>query len=135
MIALNVDAATPLKTLIAQEAPDTSIYINGGLPSSGLPSAFIVIEPNGGIRTNATKFGNASCVLSVSVYVALLTTGATNITKENLVIGKFQNLFSPVVKATGFTYEIMKNPIMYSGKSIVSGYSTKIININCFINY
>jgi len=138
-VPLNIDVSTPLKTLIAAETPDTSIYVNGGLLSSGLPGTFILIEPNGGIKTNATKFGNALCVLSVSIYVALLSTGATNLTKENLIVGEFQSLFQSVIKTTvganHFTYELSPNPMMYSGKSLISGYSTKIINVNCFINY
>lgn len=135
MIALNIDAATPLKELLLSAGADVSIYVNGGLPSSGLPTSFLLIEPNGGIRTNAIKFGNATCVLSLSVYTKLLSTGATNLTLENLLVGKFQSLFGDVVRKDEFTYELGRNPVMYSGKSLISGYSTKIINVNCFINY
>lgn len=135
MTALNIDASTPLKGLIQQAGSDASIYVNGGLPTTGLPNAFILIEPNGGIRTEATKFANATCVLSVSVYIKLLSTGAANLTLENLTIGKFQDLFDDVVTKDEFTYELMTNPVMYTGKSLISGYSTKIINVNCFINY
>lgn len=135
MTALNIDASTPLKGLIQQAGSDASIYVNGGLPTTGLPNAFILIEPNGGIRTEATKFANATCVLSVSVYTKLLSTGAANLTLENLTISKFQDLFDDVVTKDEFTYELMTNPVMYSGKSLISGYSTKIINVNCFINY
>ena len=135
MTALNIDASTPLKGLIQQAGSDASIYVNGGLPTTRLPNAFILIEPNGGIRTEATKFANATCVLSVSVYTKLLSTGAANLTLENLTIGKFQDLFDDVVTKDEFTYELMTNPVMYSGKSLISGYSTKIINVNCFINY
>ena len=135
MTALNIDASTPLKGLIQQTGSDASIYVNGGLPTTGLANAFILIEPNGGIRTEATKFANATCVLSVSVYTKLLSTGAANLTLENLTIGKFQDLFDDVVTKDEFTYELMTNPVMYTGKSLISGYSTKIINVNCFINY
>jgi len=139
MVPLNIDSVTPLKNLILSVTSDTSIYTNGGLPSSGLPGSFILIDPNGGIRTNASKFGNALCTLSVSIYVSLLSTGATNITKENMIVDNFQSLFKDILKAsTGenhFTYELASTPMMYSGKSLISGYSTKIININSFINY
>ena len=116
MTALNIDASTPLKGLIQQAGSDASIYVNGGLPTTGLPNAFILIEPNGGIRTEATKFANATCVLSVSVYTKLLSTGAANLTLENLTIGKFQDLFDDVVTKDEFTYELMTNPVMYTGK-------------------
>lgn len=118
---------------------DASIYVNGGLTSSGLPDSFILIEPNGGIKTNAEKFAQASCVLSVSIYTKLLTTGAVNQIKSNLVIGKFQSLFEDTTTTTfgqdSFAYELAVNPVVYDGKSLVSGYSTKIINVNCYINY
>lgn len=139
MVALNIDCSTPLKTLMTTAGADVSIYTDGGLITTGLPTAFILIEPNGGIRTDAEKFEQASCVLSVSIYTKLLTTGATNITKENLTIGKFQSLFEDTVTTisgqNSFTYELADNPVMYSGKSLISGYSTKVINVNCFINY
>jgi hypothetical protein len=138
-VPLNIDVSTPLRTLMASAGADCSIYVNGGLPSSGLPASFILIETNGGIKTNASKFGNAFCVLSVSIYVALLSNGAVNPTKEDILLGKFQSLFQSVIKITvgsnHFTYELSANPMMYSGKSLISGYSTKILNVNCFINY
>ena len=139
MLPLNIDASSPLKALLTAAGSDASIYINGGLPSAALPDSFILIDPNGGFSTKANKFGNATCVLAVSIYTKLLSTGATNLAKEGIVIGKFQNLFEEVVTTmlgqNSFTYELSLNPVMYSGKSIVSGYSTKIINVNCYINY
>lgn len=92
MVSLNIDASTPLKSLIQAMTTDTTIYVNGALPSSNLPEEFILIEPNGGIRTMATKFGNALCTIAVSLYVKLLTTGQTNTVKEDILIGKFQSL-------------------------------------------
>lgn len=139
MVSLNIDASTPLKSLIQVTTPDTTIYVNGALPSSNLPEEFILIEPNGGIRTVATKFGNALCTISVSLYVKLLTTGQTNTVKEDILIGKFQSLFADSISTTSgddkFLYELGSNPVVYSGRSLVSGYSTKVINVNCFINY
>ena len=139
MVALNIDASTPLKTLLTTTGSDASIYVNGGLPSTGLPDSFILIEPNGGFNTESEKFANAKCTLAVSIYTKLLSTGATNVVKENLVVSKFQALFEDTfsisVNQNKFTYELAINPVMYSGKSLVSGYSTKIINVNSYINY
>lgn len=139
MVQLNVDPTTPLKTLIAAQATGLTIYVNGGIPTTGLPETFASIDANGGINTVATKRGNARCVLTVSIYTKLLSTGAVNTVKENITLGSFQSAFSSIAKATVsnvfYSYEPAKAPFVYSGKSLISGYSTKVININCFINY
>lgn len=139
MIPLNVDACTPLKTLIAAQASALTVYVNGGIPTAGLPETFVSIDANGGVSTVATKRGNSRCVVTVSVYTKLLSTGAVNTIKENITLGLFQSIFNTVSKVTSggvnFSYELSASPYVYSGKSLISGYSTKVINVNCFINY
>ena len=139
MIPINVDPTAPLKILIAAQAPSLTIYTNGGIPTAGLPEVFASIDANAGISTVATKRGNATCVETVSIYTKLLSTGAVNTIKENVTLGLFQSVFADVAKTTvsdvKYSYELAKSPFVYSGKSIISGYSTKIINVNCFINY
>ena len=138
MTNLNIDACSPLKALLETSA-SVPIYVNGNQPTSSLPVAFIAIDLNGGIRTVSGKFENAVCTVSVSVYVRLLSTGASNVVKENLILSSFSSLLSDAVNTSvggnKFTYELSKNPVVYSGKSIVSDYSTRVINVNCFINY
>lgn len=135
MIALNTDPATPLKNLIVSLGVTETVYVNGAYPSSALPASFILIEMNGGISTKGTKFKNGQCVLGVSVYTKLLSTGAVNTVLADLLLAKFQSLFAAAVKSGIFTYEISPNPMVYSGKSLVSGFSTKVLNVNCYINY
>lgn len=139
MIPINVDPCTPLESLIKAQAASLATYKNGGIPTSGLPETFASIDANGGISTDATKRGNARCVITVSIYTKLLSTGAVNTVKENITLGSFQSVFSNIarttVSETTYSYELAKAPFVYSGKSLISGYSTKVINVNCFINY
>lgn len=138
MTQLSIDPCTPLKALVAQKT-DAVIYANGSQPTSNLPTSFISIDLNGGIRTRSGKFENAVCTVAVSVYVKLLSTGSVNSVKENIILSSFSEMFSDsvscVVGDNKFTYELTKNPVVYSGKNIVADYSTRVINVNCFINY
>lgn len=135
MVALNIDPATPLKNLIVALGVTETVYVNGAYPSSALPASFILIEVNGGINAKGTKRTNAQCTLAVSVYTKLLSTGAVNAVLSDLLLGKFQDMLASAVKSDIFTYELVPNPMVYSGKSLVSGFSTKVLNVNCYINY
>jgi hypothetical protein len=139
MVQFNVDPCSPLKDLLLTADPSLNIYTNGGVPSADLPEYFIAIDANGGIGTSASKFGNAKCVLAMSLYTSLLSTGKTNINRENWVLGNLQPALQEATRVTSggysFTYEVSRFPFIYSGKSLISGYSTKTININCYINY
>lgn len=134
-VALNIDPANELKTLISAKYAGITVYKNGNIPTTGLPAEFISINMNGGLQTKVTKRGSAQCALAVSLYTKLLSTGAVNETREGILLGSFQSLFDTVAKTTGYSFEIAKNPMIYSGKSLITGYSTKVINVNCFINY
>ena len=96
---------------------------------------------NGGIASDVTKRGCSRCALAVSLYVKLLTTGAVNTRREEFLLGQFQSVFSDIAKTTdqdlgvSFSYELANTPYIYSGKSLITGYSTKVLNVNCFINY
>jgi len=133
-IELNIDPATPLKTLIQARDSSIGIYVNGTLPSAGLPNEFIVIRGNGGIWTTASKRGNGECTLMVELYVKLIN-GATNAVKESYILGLFQTLFNTPLISGRFSYHLAPYPFVYDNKSIQEGYSTKIINVLTKINY
>lgn len=141
MVPLNVDVATPLKNLIAAHTGSLRIYVNDGIPTTDFGAEFISIDMNGGIASDVTKRGCSRCALAVSLYVKLLTTGAVNTRREEFLLGQFQSVFSDIAKTTdqdlgvSFSYELANTPYIYSGKSLITGYSTKVLNVNCFINY
>jgi hypothetical protein len=134
MVELNIDPATPLKNLMQAMDASINIYVNGALPSVALPDEYIVIEKNGGIGTNASKRGNATCTLLVSLYVRLQS-GATNVVRESYLLGLFQSVFNSPLISGRFSYHLAPYPFVYDNKNIDSGYSTKIINVQTFINY
>jgi len=132
---LNIDPASPLKTLIQATDPSINIYVNGTLPTTMWPDEFILIEKNGGINSNASKRGYAECTLMVSLYVKLTPNGAANTVRESILLGKFQTLFNQPLGSGRFSYHLAPYPFVYDNKSIEATYSTKIINVQTFINY
>lgn len=136
MVNLNVDPASDLKTLIAASMDaGFVIYTNGGTPTSDLPDEFITIEQNGGIKSRGIKRSTADCVLMVSIYRKLLSTEATNSVREDFLLSKFQSLFSSPLISSEFSFSIDKEAMVYRGKNIQEGYSTRILNVKVNINY
>lgn len=126
---LNSEPDIALKDLLEKSGVTETIYGIGQLPKTGMPDSFIEIMQNGPISSNASQMGVGRCVLSLVVTVKLLTTGSRNVKKENLIISKFQNLFNPAKVHQGFIFSLDKRNLVFSGKDLVSGYSTKIVNI------
>ena len=129
MIALNADPATSLKEAIATRATTATIYVNGETPSNQLPDQFIEIVSNGPMSSQSTRMGVGTCTLMVIINTKLLSTHGANYKLENITLGLFQSLFASAVTKSGFTFSIDKKRMVYQGKSIVSGYSTKILNV------
>jgi len=130
MISLNSDPSTALKELIGETSVSSAIYVNGAVPTANLPNDFIEITQNGPTSSMASQLGTAGCTLIIMIYVRLLSNGGANYQKENTILGQFQQLFSGTIKKSGFSFSIDKRRMVYQGKSIVSGYSTKMLNIH-----
>ena len=130
MIALNSDPATALKTLISAKVGTTKVYVNDETPSAGWPDEFIEIMLNGPVGSIGSQLGVGDGVLSVSINVKLLSNDARNYVKENIILGQFQGIFDGAKSQSGFTFSLDKRKMVFQGKSIVSGYSSKILNIN-----
>ena len=131
MISLNANPASALKDVLITKGVTTKIYINGETPSSGLPTEFIEIMQNGSMSSLGSQLGTgtARCNLMVSIYVKLLSTDTVNYVRENVILGISQSLCEAAFVKSGFSFTIDKDRMVYSGKSIISGYSTKILNI------
>lgn len=112
----------------------SSIY-HAGIPTSGVSSEFTTISLNGTINSQAEDGSILQCTLMVGAYVKLLTNGTVNFVKEKIVIGKFSELFPAVYTYDGITYTFrpdLKN-LVFSGRNLYSGYSTKALNIQVTI--
>lgn len=129
MIALTSNPASALKELLLEADVTQTIFINGETPSSSLPNVFIEIVQNGAISSNSSQMGFGEGNLLVIINVRLLSNDATNSTMENIVLSSFQDIFSDAIVCSGFTFSIDKRRMVYQGKSIAAGYSTKILNI------
>ena len=129
MIALNSDPATALKALIATKTGSMVIYVNDETPSVNQPDEFIEIMLNGPIGSTASQMGTGECMLLVTINVKLLSTDARNHKRENIVLGLFQSIFDGAKKQSGFTFSLDRRKLVYQGKSIVSGYGSKILNV------
>jgi hypothetical protein len=136
MVNLNVNPSDALKALILPEMDSGFvIYTNGSIPTTALPDEFIDIRPNGSLSSIASKRGLAEQVLTVSLYRKLLSTGASNSVRENILLGKFQSLFDNPLLSQEFSFHLDKSGIIYQGKNIEEGYSTRVLNVRVFINY
>lgn len=90
--------------------------------SAKVPDRFIAIELNGGIRTLTTSYDLCACHLLVQINVRLLSTDAVNTVAEDIILKELEG----VLDRTGWVKSIN---MVYQGKSLYSGYSTKMINI------
>ena len=122
-----------VKTYLTTPLTGVTIYPSG-IPTSNLPNDFISISLNGPIIADSYNAEILSCTLMVGVYVKL-TNGAANEVRENFLLSKFEDLF-PIE----FTYDSLKykcsldlNNLVYSGRSLLSGYSTKALNLKITI--
>jgi len=129
MISLNANPASALKDALVTKGVTTTIYINGETPTSKLPDEFIEIVQNGAMSSIGSKLGCASLNLMVSISVKLLSTGGANFVRENVILGVFQSLFEGTIVKSGYSFTVDRSRMVYQGKNINSGYSTKILNI------
>ena len=98
------------------------------MPTTGLPNEFIYIVQNGLITSYTKELSYSLSTLSVSLSVKLLSTGATNIVKEKILLGKIESsIHRKSLDDNYFEFDLTN--LMSDSRNIVAGYSTKIINI------
>lgn len=117
-----------LKQLLINAGVTTTIYANNDMPTTGLPNEFIYIVQNGLITSYTKELSYSLSTLSVSLSVKLLSTGATNIVKEKILLGKIESsIHRKSLDDNYFEFDLTN--LMSDSRNIVAGYSTKIINI------
>lgn len=117
-----------LKQLLINAGVTTTIYANNDMPTTGLPNEFIYIVQNGLITSYTKELSYSLSTLSVSLSVKLLSTGATNIVKEKILLGKIESSIHRKSLDDNY-FELDLTNLMSDSRNIVAGYSTKIINI------
>lgn len=118
-----------VRGLVGGDAFD-AIYANDTTPASGLPDAYLEILGNGPISTRVSQAGLKYYTLTMVINVKLLSNGAANTVRETYLLDQLDDSFGEELTLEKFHYSIDKNNMVYSGKSLIDGYSTKIININ-----
>jgi hypothetical protein len=117
-----------LKQLLINAGVTTTIYANNDMPTTGLPNEFIYIVQNGLITSYTKELSYSLSTLSVSLSVKLLSTGATNIVKEKILLGNIESsIHRKSLDDNYFEFDLTN--LMSDSRNIVAGYSTKIINI------
>lgn len=117
-----------LKQLLINAGVTVPIYANNDMPTSGLANEFISISQNGLLNSYTRELSFITSTLALSLSVKLLSNGATNITKEKLLLDIFEESING--KSLGDNYfEYDLSNLMTDSRNITSGYSTKIINV------
>lgn len=117
-----------LKQLLINAGVTIPIYANNDMPTSGLANEFISISQNGLLNSYTRELSFITSTLALSLSVKLLSNGATNITKEKLLLDIFEESING--KSLGDNYfEYDLSNLMTDSRNITAGYSTKIINV------
>ena len=106
------------------------IYANDTTPASDLPDSYLEVLGNGPLFTRVSHGGIKDYTLMLIMNVKLLSIGSTNTIRENYLLSLIDDCFGTELTLGQFHYSLDKNNMVYSGKSLMEGYSTKIININ-----
>jgi hypothetical protein len=119
-----------LSELLVLAGVTETIY-SGSKPTTGLPDVFVEILQNGSYKSNASRISVVEGVLLVSINVKLLSSGVINTVMEDLVLNKFEDMFSENKQAVNgdYRFNLDLTNMVYSGRGISEGYSTKVINL------
>lgn len=117
-----------LKQLLVNAGVTTTIYANNDMPTTGLPSEFISITQNGLMSSVTKELSYSLSTLALSLSVRLLSTGATNLVREKILLAQLQDsIHQKYLEDNHFEFDLTN--LMSDSRNIVAGYSTKIINI------
>lgn len=106
------------------------VYPNDTTPSSDLPDSFLEVLGNGPLFTRVSQGGIKGYTLILVLNVKLLSVGSVNTIRERYLLDLLDDHIGENLTLGKYHYSIDKNNMVYSGKSLIDGYSTKIININ-----
>lgn len=126
-----IDPLKTLKAALVENGVTQTIY-TGDKPTSGLPTEYIELHQNGGLKTNLSKMGLVHGYVLLTINVKMLSTGGKNTVREKIILATFDGLFEngAVIHKDGYTFSLDPNSLVYSGGGIYEGYSSKLINIS-----
>jgi hypothetical protein len=115
---------------VASDDGFDAIYANDTTPSSDLPDTYLEVLGNGPMFTRVSQGGVKDYTMMLVLNIRLLSIGSVNTVRENYLLDLLDNHVGDNLTIGKFHYSVDKNSMVYSGKSLTDGYSTKIININ-----
>lgn len=107
-----------------------ALYPNTSVPTNGLPESFLEITGNGPMTTMVSQFGISDYHILLILNVKLKSTGEVNTQREDFLLSLIDGSLKGVITVGKYHYSIDKRQMVYSGRDLISGYSSKIININ-----
>lgn len=140
---LSIDAAAELKKVFDRlhlqyrndnnVITDVAVFANGDRTTSKLKDVFIEIEANGSPKTESSQYGLITQSVLVAIYVEVLPNGAFNRKREAYILDLIDSTLEAGVSSGKYFFKIDKTALFGEAKSIVTGYSTKLINLNVII--
>jgi len=130
---MNLSELSPLpalKTILVAAGVSSPIY-EGSKPTSGLPDSFIELYENGSLKSDTENMGILNGAVLLSINVKLLSTGEINKKKEALILSSLNTLFfnGKTVVSGKYRFAIDMKNIVYGGRGLSEGYSTKVLNL------
>lgn len=124
----NIEPRESLKRLLIESGVTIPIYANNDVPTSELPKEFITIHQNGVLNSLTKDLSFTTSTLALGLSVKLLSNGATNVVKQKIILSSFEEFIDNKGYDNNY-FEFDLRNLMSDTRSIISGYSTKIINI------
>lgn len=106
-----------------------TIYSDGEIPTSKLPTAFIELIENGFLSGKGTELGMLNQTILLSLYVKLSPNGAKNKKREQKIFSQLEDVFSKGIVKDEYFFKLDKRNMFGSSKILVAGYSTRLVNI------
>lgn len=127
----DISPLSALNTILVSAGVDCVIYDDDSKPTSGLPENYIELIQNGTLKSDTEKVSIVNGFVLLSINVKLLSTGTINTKKETLILKKFEDLFFNGKSAISgnYTFGLDKNNMVYSGRGLSEGYSSRVINL------
>ena len=124
----NIEPRESLKRLLIESGVTIPIYANNDIPTSELSKEFITIHQNGVLNSLTKDLSFTTSTLALGLSVKLLSNGATNVVKQKIILSSFEEFIDNKGYDNNY-FEFDLRNLMSDTRSIISGYSTKIINI------
>lgn len=103
-------------------------FPNNTVPTSAIPESFVEVVTNGSVSSPVSEFGIRSCSLLLILNIKLSGKGEANTVRESHLLGRISNAVSEPFQRGQYHFSLDKRNLVYSGRSLYSGYSSKTMS-------